>query len=218
MRIAITFTVAIMSILSATGKAQEADAALNTFFKSYLEEELKRRPVMATQLGDHRYDHLMDDLSAAARAERLAETRKTLDALPKEVDYKKLSRSAQIDFEILKHHLTYELWLAENTDRYANDPRIYNEYTSDSVFLLLTQSTLPKAVNVRNAAARIAQIAKVIAIHTPPDSSSSMMNSSRPPMASVVMADQMSSEKSPRAWRSSKPSRSSCWCSRSRCC
>ncbi len=163
MRIALVLAVIAMTILPATARAQEADAALNAFFKKYLEEELKRRPVMATQLGDHRYDHLMDDLSAAARAERMAETRKTLEALPKEVDYKKLSRSAQIDFEIFKHSLTYQLWLAENTDPFAVDPRTYNEYTSDSVFLLLTQSTQPKAVNVRNAAARIAQIGKVIA-------------------------------------------------------
>lgn len=152
----------IMMALPAAAAAQQADAALNAFFKDYLEAELKRRPVMATQLGDHRYDHLMEDVSAAARAARVAETRKALEALPKEVDYQKLSRSAQIDFEILKHHLTYELWLAENTDRYASDPRIYNEYSSDSVFLLLTQSTQPKAVNVRNAAARIGQIGKVI--------------------------------------------------------
>lgn len=152
----------IMMALPAAAAAQQADAALNAFFKDYLGAELKRRPVMATQLGDHRYDHLMEDVSAAARAARVAETRKALEALPKEVDYQKLSRSAQIDFEILKHHLTYELWLAENTDRYASDPRIYNEYSSDSVFLLLTQSTQPKAVNVRNAAARIGQIGKVI--------------------------------------------------------
>ncbi len=152
----------IMMALPAAAAAQQADAALNAFFKDYLGAELKRRPVMATQLGDHRYDHLMEDVSAAARAARVAETRRALEALPKEVDYQKLSRSAQIDFEILKHHLTYELWLAENTDRYASDPRIYNEYSSDSVFLLLTQSTQPKAVNVRNAAARIGQIGKVI--------------------------------------------------------
>jgi uncharacterized protein (DUF885 family) len=159
----IAFLLAAMTMLSATARAQEADAALQGFFKSYLEAELKRRPVMATQLGDHRYDHLLDDLSAAARAARLAETRKALEALPKEVDYPKLSRPGQIDFEILKHYLTYQIWLAENTDPFAVDPRTYNEYTSDSVFLLLTQSTQPKAVNVRNAAARIAQIGKVIA-------------------------------------------------------
>src|SRR5262245_31913268 len=95
----VLFLATLMTVLPAVASAQDADAALSTFFKSYLEAELKRRPVMATQLGDHRYDHRMEDVSAAARAERAAEARKTLAALPKQVDYQKLSRSAQIDFE-----------------------------------------------------------------------------------------------------------------------
>ena len=80
-----------------------------------------------------------------------------------QVDYRKLSRSSQIDFEILKHHLTREIWLAENTRPFEEDPRVYNEYLSDSVYLILAQSTQAKAANVKNAAARMAYIPEVIA-------------------------------------------------------
>ena len=44
--------------------------------------------------------------------------------------------------------LKYAVWSAENDNRFAFDPRIYGEYISDSVFLLFTQSTLPRERNV----------------------------------------------------------------------
>ena len=139
------------------------DARLNTFFKAYLDEEFKHKPFDATRLGDHRFDHLLDDLTPKARAANIERTRKALEDLPKQVDYKKLSRSAQIDYEILKHSWTYSLWLAENARPFEEDPRVYNEYITESVYLLLTQSTQTKATNVKNCVARMAQIPKVVA-------------------------------------------------------
>src|SRR4030095_15575198 len=77
--------------------------------------------------------------------------------------------------EILKHALTRSLWLDENARPFEEDPRTYNEYISDSVYLLLAQSTLPKETNVANAIARMLQIPKVVPVakenlRTPPRS------------------------------------------------
>jgi uncharacterized protein (DUF885 family) len=139
------------------------DPRLTAFFQEYLDELFRRRPLEATKLGDHRFDHLLDDVSPTARAGWVALTRKTLEALPRQVDYQRLSRSAQIDFEILRHYLRRELWLAENTRPFEQDPRVYNDYITDSVYLPLTQSTLPRPVSVRNCVARMAGIPRVIA-------------------------------------------------------
>lgn len=149
--------------LSPLFAAENAEERLNTFFKAYLEEAFRRRPLEATHLGEHRFDDQLDDISAAARAGWTAHYRQTLAELPKKVDYTKLSRSGQIDYEIFKHHLTTSLWLAENTRPFENDPRIYNDYLSDSVYRLLTQSTQPKETNLRNCAARMAQFPKIVA-------------------------------------------------------
>src|SRR5262249_27873965 len=116
----------------------------------------------ATRLGDHRFDHLLDDVSAKARSAWKERTAKTLTDLPREINKKKLSRAAQIDFEILQHHLTRELWLAENTNPFENDPRIYNDYITESVYLLLTQSTLPKVDNIKNCRLRMVQVPRVV--------------------------------------------------------
>ncbi len=153
----------LLGVPLSRGAAESEDARLEAFFKSHLDEEFRRRPLDATRLGDHRFDHLLDDVSADARAGWAARWRAALDELPRKVDYRKLSRSAQVDYEILRHDLTRTLWLAENTRPFEEDPRTYNDYLTDSVYLLLTQSTLPRATNVKNAAARIGQLPRIVA-------------------------------------------------------
>jgi len=140
-----------------------ADAKLEAFFRAYLEECFQLRPLEATQLGDHRFDDRLDDLSAAARQRWREHYRRTLDELPGAVDYEQLSAAGKIDFEILQHELTRALWLMENTSPFEQDPRVYSGYISDSIFLLLTQSTLPKEKNIANAIARMAHIPNVVA-------------------------------------------------------
>ena len=106
-----------------TAPAQDANRKLETFFNQYLEESFRQRPALATSLGDHRFDHLLDDVSPAARAGWLDHKRKTLKALPKAVKYADLSRDGQIDFEIFTHDLETEIWLGGNTHASERDPR-----------------------------------------------------------------------------------------------
>ena len=98
--------IGIILALPTSPAAEDEGARLDTFFKEYLEEMFRQAPLEASRLGDHRFDHLLDDLTPKARAARTAHARKTLETLPKRVDYDKLSRSAQIDFEIFRQHLT----------------------------------------------------------------------------------------------------------------
>jgi uncharacterized protein (DUF885 family) len=151
----------VASLVSAP--AQEADQQLYADFKEYLDRYFQQRPLEATKLGDHRFDHRLDDLSRSARDGWVAHTRKTLEALPRQVDYAKLSRAGQRDYVIFRHELIKSLWLTENTRPFEEDPRVYNEFFSDSVFLLLAQSTQPKETNIANSLARMEQMPRVIA-------------------------------------------------------
>ncbi len=153
--------------------ANAEDEKLTAFFKAYLEEEFQHRPLDATRLGDHRFDDRLDDVSPQGRAADLARWRGVLADLPKKIDAEKLSRAGRLDFDIFRHDLTRSIWLAENTHPFEEDPRAYNDYITDSVYALLTQSTLPKEKNVHNAVARMALIPRVIAVaratlHNPP--------------------------------------------------
>jgi uncharacterized protein (DUF885 family) len=142
---------------------QNEDDRFAAIFKAHLEREFKDQPLAATRLGDHRYDNRLDDISPEARADWAKRYRDTLARLAREIDVKKLSPSVRIDYQIFKHHLSREIWLAEYTRPFEEDPLVYNDYLTESVYLLLTQSTQPKAINVRNAAARIAQFPRIIA-------------------------------------------------------
>ncbi len=139
------------------------DAEVAKAFQTWLDAECKRHPVFSTQQGNREYDGQMDDLSPKARAEDAKRDQDFLMDLAKKFDRSTLSRNAQIDLEIWESFLRYRVWQFNNSDDFANDPRIYLQYCSDSVFGLFTQSTLPRHRNVENAVSRIAFIPAVIA-------------------------------------------------------
>jgi uncharacterized protein (DUF885 family) len=148
-------------VISAQG--QDMDKKLSTFFQDYLETEFRHQPLEATELGDHRFDSLLDDLSREALAARRVRAAEALEALPRRVEYAQLSRDGQVDYEIFRQDLTRSIWLAENLHPFEDDPRVYGGYLSDSVYRLLTQSTLPKETNIANCVARMEQIPRVVA-------------------------------------------------------
>ena len=163
------FTVICLTVLPAmltgmaTAFAQDEDARLGAFFQRYQDAHFRQEPAEATELGDHRFDNLLEDLSLGSREGWRALTRQTLEDLPRQVDYARLTRAGQVDFEIFKQSLVRSLWLAENTQPFEQDPRSYTGYLSDSVYMLLSQSSLPKETNIANALARMAQIPRVVA-------------------------------------------------------
>ncbi|MEO6810630.1 MAG: DUF885 domain-containing protein [Isosphaeraceae bacterium] len=140
------------------------DAKLNNVFKAYLEKVFQAEPLTATRLGDHRFDDQLDDLSAEARAANVERDRKALSSLPEQVDYARLSRDGQIDFEIFRQHLERSIWLAENFKPFEDDPRIYGDYLTDSVYLPLSQSTQPRALVLKNLAQRMEKIPGVVKV------------------------------------------------------
>src|SRR5262245_14330634 len=153
----------IPTLAEAGPQTPAEDEKLTTVFREYLDADFRQRPLEATRLGDHRFDHLLDDVSPKARAAWIERTRDILAELPRRINYKKLSRGGQIDLEIWRQHLERNLWLAENTRPFEEDPRTYNDYITESVYLLLTQSTLPARQNVKHAVARIAEIPRIVA-------------------------------------------------------
>lgn len=145
-----------------SSRGNEEDARLEKFFREFLERRFEMHPVTATQLGDHRFDHLLDDLSPEALERDRQMTKKVLSELPRKIKYKDLTRAGQIDYEILEHELKSGLWMDENMRSEERDARLYNQYISDSVFVLLVQSPLPKATNIANATSRIRQVPKIV--------------------------------------------------------
>ncbi len=161
----ITLGLAIAFSLSSLSQviAQSADQRLRTFFEQHLEATFTLRPLDATFLGDHRFDHLLDDISVTARDGWLTQQKESLAVLTTNFPVGELSADAKVDYEILRDDLVRNIWLAEHTRPFEEDPRTYGGYINDSVYSLLTQSTLPKEKNIANAIARMNQIPRIIA-------------------------------------------------------
>ncbi|MFY7952630.1 MAG: DUF885 domain-containing protein [Armatimonadaceae bacterium] len=156
----------LVTLLMLPTLAVADDKALADLFRQYLDGEFQRHPSFASAAGSHEYDDRLDDLSASARALDREEAKKwkaKLDAF----DTSKLTDAGKLDLRIWKHAVTSQLDLwAMGLDPFEYDPRVMGTYLSDSVFLLLTQSTLPRERNVENAAKRIEYIPKLVAAAT----------------------------------------------------
>lgn len=151
-----------MASTASTHEAQ-ADAALQTFFDAFLDADHQLSPLSASRLGDRRFDDRLEEVSPEWRAKVKALFERTLSELPHKVKYDDLSRNAQIDFEIFKHHLERSLWLMANTKPFANDPRSYLGYVTEGTYVLLSQSSAARETNVRHCISRMARMPGILA-------------------------------------------------------
>ena len=114
-------------------------------FQDYLQELFQREPLTATRLGDHAFDDQLDDLSAEARKATLDSSGRPWRDLPPKRSTSTGSRATarSITRSSAATSSARSGW-RENFRPFEDDPRIYGDYISESVYLLLTQSSLPE--------------------------------------------------------------------------
>ena len=81
---------------------------LNELVEAYFEEQLKLRPLMATSIGDKRYNDRLPDLSPAARERQQAAVRASLATL-EVIDRAALSPADQLNYDIYRRQLETEI-------------------------------------------------------------------------------------------------------------
>ena len=139
---------------AATG---QADARFDALSKRYVEEFGRYAPVSATQLGDHRFDSELDDLSAAGRARTLAWTRGVLAEL-QAIDRAQLSRSSQVDAAMLDNQLRYAIWAEERYRDWSWDPLLYTQLAGQSLYGLLARDFAPLPERLRSLTSRLEKL------------------------------------------------------------
>lgn len=118
-------------------------------------------PVGATQIGDHRFDAELDDLSASARAGGVAQLKALLariDALPKA----DLPKPMQIDTAILGNQIRYDLWTEETLQSWAWDPLIYAGLAGDALYGLLARDYAPLPRRLAAAVSRMEKLPRLL--------------------------------------------------------
>jgi uncharacterized protein (DUF885 family) len=142
--------------------AAQADAAFADLSARALAGWLRISPVSATQIGEHRYDSEIDDLSAKGRRQSLDFSRKMLAELDR-IDAARLSRENQVDAAILRNQLEYDIWRSEALQSWATDPQVYNELAGGAIYGLMAREFAPLPERLRSATARMEKIPALFA-------------------------------------------------------
>ncbi len=149
---------------SATAAATDAqaDARFADLSKRALEGWLQLSPVSATQIGEHRYDGEIDDLSAEGRQKSLDFSRKMLTELAA-MDVSKLSRENQVDAAILRNQLEYDAWTNETLQAWAWDPQVYSGLAGGALYNLMAREFAPLPDRLKSAITRMEKIPTLLA-------------------------------------------------------
>lgn len=145
---------------------QAGDAAVDAAFadlsKRALDTWMQLSPVSATQIGDHRYDSELDDLSAAGQLKTVAAYKALLGELDK-IEVAKLGRENQVDAAILRNQLQSEIWNAEVLQSGKWDPQLYNGIAGSAIYGLMAREFAPLPERLKSATARMEKLPAIFA-------------------------------------------------------
>jgi uncharacterized protein (DUF885 family) len=138
------------------------DQQFEALVQRYLREFPEQSPVNATALGDHRFDHRLDDVSPAGWQARIVFTEIYLSALAP-IDTKQLSRANQVDALLLRNDLEYDRWRRETLEEWRWNPLMYTRIAGDGLYNLLARDFAPLPERLRNANARLDELPRFLA-------------------------------------------------------
>ncbi|CAN5881735.1 DUF885 domain-containing protein [soil metagenome] len=142
--------------------ATPADAKFEALAKGWVDASLRLSPVGATQIGDHRFDDLIDDMGPAGRAAVVKLATQTLAAL-QATPRAELSRANQVDASILENQVRSDLWTTQTLQPYAWDPLTWNAVAGGALYTLTAREFAPLDVRLRSATARMEKLPAFLA-------------------------------------------------------
>lgn len=131
-----------------------ADKAFAKLAATWLDQSMKFSPVSATQIGDHRFDAELDDVSAGGRNAGLAFFKQTLAGL-EAIDAKKLSRANQVDAALLSNELRSQIWRTESVQDWAWNPLTYQSVAGGAIYTLMAREFAPVEQRLQAATRRM---------------------------------------------------------------
>lgn len=152
-----TFLSTSVSIRAVNKMTDQKFAALA---QTYIEELLKSQPELATSLGDHRYDHLLNDYSlAGVKAERAFNEKylRELRAIP----LSELSPVNSVDYRIWRNQLEYNLFAIDVLKEYEWNPQYYN--IGNAVYGLIARDFAPLPERLTSVRERLKKLPEVLA-------------------------------------------------------
>ena len=128
----------------------------------YLKNLFQFEPSLATSLGVHDFDGLLDDVSPSNRSREDEFSRvslKIFDAL----DAGKMTLPARDDLELVKNHIKKYLFESEVLQDWKRDPDSYSSFVASTLFPLIKRNFAPLDERLKSVIAREKQMPKALA-------------------------------------------------------
>jgi uncharacterized protein (DUF885 family) len=137
------------------GPAGDAAVRFRRLAEDYLDDLARRRPDIATELGDHRFDDQLPDRGAAA----LDAERRGLDEFAARltaIDHGGLDRESRVDAAVLGNDVARRLFEIEELREHTWNPLLANP--GQALYMLLARDYAPLPDRLRSLAGRLAAV------------------------------------------------------------
>jgi uncharacterized protein (DUF885 family) len=135
----------------------DENAQFRQIAQDYIDQMPALSPIGATQIGDHRFDGEMDDVSEASRQRTLAFNQGILKRLER-IDRADLSRDLQVDAALLRHELRRQLWQTDTFQGWAWNPLIYTGKAGGAIYGLMAREFAPVARRLEGVTERLEKL------------------------------------------------------------
>ncbi len=127
----------------------------------FLEGFYQAHPVWATYVGEHKYDHLIDDCSPEAIQAEIMRLRSFLEKMHS-LDTLKLNSVNKIDYRILENEINDQLLRSEELKPYENSPVMYSYLIGGSINSLIDREFAPLKERLKSVSSRLKLLPRLV--------------------------------------------------------
>jgi len=127
----------------------------------FLEGFYQAHPVWATYIGEHKYDHLIDEYSSQAIQAEILRLRLFAEKM-KSVDTVKLNPVNKVDYNILENEINSQLLRYEELRPFENSPVMYSYLIGRSINSLITREFAPLRDRLRSVMYRLMRLPALV--------------------------------------------------------
>ena len=155
------------------------NAKFERLVKRYFRDNFRANPTFATWVGEHRYDHDLDDVSRETIDAKIASAKSYLSRL-ENAETDNLSPDNRIDAEILANNIKLDILLYEDMRVFETNPMLYTTLLGNSIYYLIARNFEPIDDRLDAAADRLMKFPAAV--------EQAMANLSNPPKPYTEMA------------------------------
>jgi uncharacterized protein (DUF885 family) len=141
--------------------ASAAEAAFGRLEQRYMSEMLALMPVRATGVGEHRFDALLDDVSAEGYHRRSQLAAELLQQSA-QIDATQLNRAHQTDLQLLRTELQGQQWAIDELQEWRWNPLLYTELAGNSIYTLMARDFAPLQARLLSVTARLSELPRLL--------------------------------------------------------